>query len=307
MTQKYASSRREALGLIVGTAGGALLAARSASAAQMDASAFADAGRPLTRGYVKTQAGQVHYWSAGTGPILLCVHQSGNSSAEYLGLVPFLAEHFRLVAVDLPGHGLSFEPREEPTVDTYASAVEAVIDHLRLTQMYVLGHHGGAMTVMNLVARQPAAYPKVILSGTSGLRSSQESQAFMEQLRQTDTTVRKDSDFVATAWDNYVSMLSEGGQVKDIVEPFIAFLDARLRPHRAIFVYLKWDRRAALEQLTMPVLLIQGGRDRYVSKQESLLAMLPKGSRVELPGCGTFMFYDRPDLCASVIRSYLTA
>lgn len=305
MKGKHARDRREALGLLVGAAGGAMFSNALAAPAQGEISEAP--GRRLTRGYLDTEPGQIHYWTAGAGPVLLCVHQSGNSSSEYLGLVSLLADQFRLVAVDLPGHGQSFDPVEEPTVDTYASAVQAVVDHLGLKKLYVLGHHGGAMTVMNLVARRPDAYPKVILSGTSGLRSAEESKSFVRQLQQTDTSIRKGNDFVANAWDNYVGMLSEGAEVKSMVEPFIAFLDARLRPHRAVFVYLKWDRRPALERLTMPVLLIQGGRDRYVSKQESLLAMLPEGSRVELPGCGTFMFYDRPDLCASVIRSYLRA
>lgn len=292
---------------LAGAAGGSMLAAPLAGSDSASQPAFAASADRVRHGFVEGAAGQIHYWTAGSGPVLLCVHQSGNSAAEYGGLVQFLAKDYRLVAVDLPGHGLSYNPEAEPTVDDYATAVQSVIDHLQLTRMNVLGHHGGAMTVMNLVARQSSAYAKVILSGTSGLRSPEESLAFVEQLKQTDTTIRTSSDFVATAWDNYVGMMSEGAQVKSMVEPFIAFLDARLRPFRAVFVYLKWDRRAALKSLTMPVLLVQGGRDRYVSRQDELLAMLPNGSRVELGGCGTFMFYDRPDLCASVIRSYLAA
>ncbi len=258
----------------------------------------------IRQSYVDSPDGQIYYWSAGTGPTVVAIHQSGNSSEEYAGLVPLLAERCRLVALDLPGHGRSDDPSIEPTVDRYAAAARRVLDALGIDRAHLVGHHGGALTAMSLAAAEPQRFDKVILSGTGGLKSAAQTQAFVDSLLDVDTSIRKSPDFVADAWGRYVDMMSDGAEVADIMKPFLAFLDARLRPYRGVLINLAWDRRPAIERLRGPVLLVQGEKDTYVSGQEMLLDVIAGSSRRIMPGCGTFMFYDRPDLCADLLLDY---
>ena len=88
--------------LASGAASAPLAAALAASANR------GSAGDPRFRQrYVDTDSGQLYCWTAGEGPCLVLVHQSGNSSEEFAALVPLLGDRYRLVAVDLPGHGRS--------------------------------------------------------------------------------------------------------------------------------------------------------------------------------------------------------
>lgn len=256
--------------------------------------------------YLDSAPGQIHYWTVGTGANLLLLHQSGNSSEEYAAIAPYLADGFRIIAVDLPGHGRSYDPETEPRVEDYAAAVRLVLDKLDIEKTHIVGHHGGGLTAMALLAAQPDRFDKTILSGVDEEYSSEEKQAFIMRIESTDTTVRADADFVAGAWSRYQNMLSDGAGPSLALKPFIAFLDARLRPFRGIMTNLKWDRKEAIAKLRGPILMVTGEKDCYVVKQERLLSSIPDSENLLLPGGGTFMFYDHAEKCADMVRIYLT-
>lgn len=259
----------------------------------------------VRQAFLETSAGQIHYWTAGAGAPLLMIHQSGNSSEEYAGLVPYLADRYRLIALDLPGHGRSADPDEEPGVDDYAAAARAVLDALEVKKTHILGHHGGCLTAMSLLAHEPDRFDKAIFSGIGGMRTEKENHAFREKVMATDTNVSAESAFMGDAWMRYIAMASDGAAVSDTLKPFIAFLQARLRPYRGVLINLNWDRRPAMAKLRGPILLVQGDKDGFVHDQESLLSALPNSERLVLEGCGAFMFYDRPKTCADMVAAYL--
>lgn len=86
----------------------------------------------MKRGYFDGPDGQIHYWTAGTGPNLFLIHQSNNLGDEYAALIPFLADKYRLITIDLPGHGRSDDPSGPHTVDNLTAAAIALADHLDL-------------------------------------------------------------------------------------------------------------------------------------------------------------------------------
>ncbi len=280
---------------------GTLAGAHRTQAAQPLTSAH---DKHIKQMYLSTDNGDLYYWTAGSGPVVTCIHQSGNSAEEFAALVPHLVEHCQLLAIDLPGHGRSDDPIVEPTVDTYTQAIVDVLDHLDVEQSFLVGHHGGALCALNLASRFPERIKRCVLSGLGGPRSAAATRAFIAELEATDTTIRQSSDFVANAWDRYVDMMSDGAELSAIMKPYVAFLEARLRPFRGVMVNLKWDRRSALARMQTPALLLQGDRDPYVKNQADLLPILPNSQRQVLTGCGTFMFYDRPATCAGVLRDY---
>lgn len=64
--------------------------------------------RLRTRGF-----GAISVLSAGTGPeTIICVHGLGGTKASFLPTVNALADHYRVVALDLPGFGESDKPRD---------------------------------------------------------------------------------------------------------------------------------------------------------------------------------------------------
>lgn len=253
--------------------------------------------------YLDSDQGQIHYWTAGNGPNLLLLHQSDNSSEEYAAIVPFLKDYYRMIAIDLPGHGRTYNPQTEPKVKDYAAAVRHVLDTLEIDKANIVGHHGGSLTAMFLIASEPERFDKIILSGVDEEYTPEGKQALRNKVMSNNTNVETDG-YMSDTWNRYLAMSSKEVEPKLALKPFMAFLDARLRPFRGILTNLNWERSEAIAKLRGPMLFVTGQCDNYVVKQERLLALIPDSEHLELAGGGTFMFYDYPEQCAKMILNY---
>ncbi len=88
---------------------------------------------------------QVHYRRAGSGPAVLLLHQSPQSSREMTDLMRRWALHFTLIAPDTPGYGDS-DPLGPPVmpIAAFADATLEFADAIGLGRFGVYGYHTGA-------------------------------------------------------------------------------------------------------------------------------------------------------------------
>ena len=84
----------------------------------------------ITRHFIRIGNRTVHYRKAGSGPILLMIHQSPRSSAEYEALMETWAPHFTCIAPDTPGFGQSDPLPGDPDINDFAAAAHALLDAL---------------------------------------------------------------------------------------------------------------------------------------------------------------------------------
>jgi len=106
---------------------------------------------------------RVHYVDEGMGRPILFLHGNPTSSFLYRGIIARLKPHFRCVAVDYPGFGLSDRPESGYgyTPREHAEVVEALVTELGLTDLIVMGQDwGGPIGIATALQHQ---------SRTSGL------------------------------------------------------------------------------------------------------------------------------------------
>jgi pimeloyl-ACP methyl ester carboxylesterase len=89
---------------------------------------------------------QVHYRRAGSGPVLLMLHQSPQSSRELAPLMEQWGAHFTIVAPDSPGYGLS-DPLgvDEAELSDFADATIEFMDAIGAGKFGIYGFHTGGM------------------------------------------------------------------------------------------------------------------------------------------------------------------
>lgn len=112
--------------------------------------------------YVEAGGLRWHVQELGTeGPELLLLHGTGAATHSWAGMAPLLAQHFRVIAPDLPGHGFT-DPsaRGQQSLPGMAQSVASLLCALAVTPRLVVGHSAGAavlvrMTLDGLI--QPAA------------------------------------------------------------------------------------------------------------------------------------------------------
>jgi len=112
---------------------------------------------------------RVRVLSHGRGPAVVLLHGVSESAAIWAPLFTRLG-HFRLLAVDLPGHGLS-DPiafRRGQVREHARRLVEDILDALGLGQVPVIGHSLGGMFALWHVATGSGRIAEVVAIGEPG-------------------------------------------------------------------------------------------------------------------------------------------
>jgi pimeloyl-ACP methyl ester carboxylesterase len=99
----------------------------------------------------------VHSASVGTGPTLVFVHGWTCDSSSWEGQVPEFADEYRVVTIDLPGHGKSGSPSDGKfSMSLFARAVEAVRAESGAEKIVLVGHSMGAPVIKEYARMYPA-------------------------------------------------------------------------------------------------------------------------------------------------------
>lgn len=106
----------------------------------------------------------VHYLDAGQGgtPLIL-VHGWGGNSSFWEKQIDVLARKRRVLALDLPGHGLSGKLEVRYTQPYFADGVAAVMDHAGINRAVLAGHSMGGSVIRQVALRHPERVAGLIL------------------------------------------------------------------------------------------------------------------------------------------------
>jgi 3-oxoadipate enol-lactonase len=111
-----------------------------------------------------------------TPATLLLLHAAMGSSKRWYAAVPPLCRDYRVVRMDLRGHGESQVPPSEPplTMDRLVQDVRELLDHLGYAAVHLVGNSAGGYVGQNLAMASPERVRSLMLFGsTPGLKNSQ--------------------------------------------------------------------------------------------------------------------------------------
>ena len=143
-------------------------------------------------GFVDTSAGAYHYVEMGEGPPLLLYHGFPSFWYAWKNVMPVLAPHFRVIAVDGLGANLSAKPAglDPYKVEALAGQLTEVLDGLNVDEpVYLVGHDWGGALVWSFAQ----AYPERVAAMTA--ISAPPLNLFLELL-ETNEDQRKASAYV---------------------------------------------------------------------------------------------------------------
>jgi pyruvate dehydrogenase E2 component (dihydrolipoamide acetyltransferase) len=146
----------------------AFVAESQARFAETAAEAAAEAPAPRR---VDTPLGPIQYLEAGPAeaPAIVLVHGFGGDLNSWLFVQPALAEQYRTVALDLPGHGGSTKAVGEGDVKALAAGVSALLDALDLSAAHLVGHSMGGAIALELAQSAPDRVRSLTLISPAGL------------------------------------------------------------------------------------------------------------------------------------------
>ena len=248
----------------------------------------------------------------GTGPPLVLLHALGLSRASWDPVVPTLAEHFDVLAVDLPGFGESapLPVGLEPSPGALAAAVAGLLDDLGVERPAVVGNSVGGWVALELAARRPVA--SLTLLSPAGLWPRGTPLYCRVSLRASRWLCRHAGGLLSRAVDHRLGRILVLGQTHGRPGR-LSSARARATIHElatapgfdATFAATLRRHAAAPAGLDVPVTVAFGTRDLLLPPwQARHVELLPPGTRVRaLPRCGHIPMTDDPAAVASVILS----
>src|SRR4029077_20372801 len=109
-------------------------------------------------------------------PVLLLLHAAMGSARRYYAWVPPLSRHYRVVRMDLRGHGNSPvpPPEDDLTVERLVADVAELMDHIDCPSAHIVGNSAGGYLGQQLAMNQGDRVRSLMLFGsTPGLKNSQ--------------------------------------------------------------------------------------------------------------------------------------
>jgi len=105
----------------------------------------------------------LHYEDYGAGEPMVLLHGFGGSGRNWYPFLDALAGHYRLIVIDLPGHGQSGNPAQNFTHRQAAHDVFALLDTLGINCCSAMGISSGGMTLLHMAKSQPTRLDAMVL------------------------------------------------------------------------------------------------------------------------------------------------
>ncbi|WP_213781734.1 alpha/beta hydrolase [Caballeronia sp. dw_276] len=97
-------------------------------------------------------------------PPIVFLHGMGDAASVWLGIAPFLCDRFRVLGIDLRGHGESdWSVRQDYRIASYVADVEALLDVLGLDRVSLVGHSLGGAVSIRYATKHPEQIHSMII------------------------------------------------------------------------------------------------------------------------------------------------
>ncbi len=113
--------------------------------------------------YIKLNQIQFYYEITGEGEPVLLLHGLGSSTIDWENQVPALAANYQVISMDLRGHGKTDKPVQKYTIPLFTQDVIALLAHLNLKNINVVGLSMGGMIAFQLVVDRPDLVNSVVI------------------------------------------------------------------------------------------------------------------------------------------------
>jgi 2-hydroxymuconate-semialdehyde hydrolase len=123
--------------------------------------------------FIDTNGYQTNYHDLGSGHAVVMLHGSGagvSGWANWRGIMPVLADNFRVVVPDLVGFGYTETPinYEFRFMDSWIEQIIALLDNLGIEKAHLVGNSFGGGLAMWLTDKYPERFERLVLMGPGG-------------------------------------------------------------------------------------------------------------------------------------------
>jgi len=247
----------------------------------------------------------------GNGRTLLLLHGFTGSSQNWQEITPTLSSRYRVIAIDLLGHGRTSSPLDPARYQMAEAAADlmAILDELGVTQVELLGYSMGGRLALYTASHYPHRIRRLILESASpGLKTARERRKRRQQDEALADRIERDGiePFVnfwekLPLWDSQKRLAAAARQKlrQQRLQNNPAGLARSLRGMGSGVQPSLWGK---LGRLPMPVLLLAGALDsKFSSLNRQMAAQIPAARLEIVSGAGHTIHLERPSRFSRLI------
>ena len=265
----------------------------------------------------------VNYIDVGTDtgdeePVVL-VHGLGGQWQNWLENIPRLALDRRVIAMDLPGFGLTPEPADEEdrlTIPRYGEYVNELCNKLGLEEVELVGNSMGGYVAAEVAIQFPERVKRLVLVSAAGISSAQTLQAPILTFGRVATAIATNTasrfrHLAARPMTRHFSLLLVARHPR-LLKPdlvYEGFMKGAGKPgfDDALRASLDYDFRDRLPDVKVPTLIVWGEKDSIIPVRDAdeFERLIDDSRKVVMKDTGHISMAERPETFNDVLVEFL--
>jgi pimeloyl-ACP methyl ester carboxylesterase len=258
--------------------------------------------------YIHYNGGKIYYSDTGEGEIIVLLHGYLETSDIWSGFAGKLAKKFRIISVDLPGHGLSKVYSESHTMEFMAGAVKELLENLNIKKVFLTGHSLGGYVALAFLELYPGLLKGYCLFHSHPFADRPETIEKREREIKVVRAAKKyllypeniSQMYASVNLDKFKEELQRSKDIASTIrdEGIIAVLNGMIN---------RSSRLKFMEEGKVPCLWILGKMDNYISSKEVQAKVnLPANAKVVvLENSGHMGFVEEEDLAVKILTDFV--
>jgi len=213
---------------------------------------------------------KISYDDRGKGNAIVLLHGFLENQTMWQDLVPELSKKYRVITIDLLGHGETECLGYVHSMEDNAEAVQAVLSKLRIRKAVFVGHSMGGYVALALAELYPASVKGLVLQNSTSKADSEERKVNRDRAIK---AVKKDYiGFVRLSIANLFNPDNRERLINEIENVRTASLKTPLQGIVASLegMKIRKDRETLLRSANYHVLLILGKKDPVLNYEDNL-------------------------------------
>jgi len=262
------------------------------------------------------------YIDEGSGEqTLLFIHGLALYGKSWTKNIAALKQHYRCIAIDLPGNGHSDKGDYPYGIHFFAGCIYDFIVKLNLKNVTVVGHSMGSQIAIELVTGEPASFKKLVLCAAAGFETFKpwEKALYKSSIHLADMFSSEENSLRQVV---YSSFFNNPSQSDEMLKELVSILKSHhIRDYRKMIeacidgmmnepVYDK------LKLIQQPTLVIYGDHDvlipnrlihHYTTRHmaEEAIKQIPNATLKIIPKCGHLVQMEKPEVVNEYIKAFV--
>ena len=256
--------------------------------------------------FITIQGNNLRYFEYGTSSnTVIFVHGLGASAERWEYVIPYFRKNYRVIALDLPGFGLSDKHPIDYTIDFFVRSLSEFIDKLGIQNSILIGSSLGGQIITELAIAEPKLINNMILVSPSGVvnYSSIALDAYIgAAISPTQKNVKnafsmmngqnKEVDFQTV--DEFIKRINMPNAKKAFLSTIISNRGSKISCEK-------------LANVSVPSLVIWGEHDPVIPKENAnmFFSCIKNCQFVEMKKCGHTPFVEEPEKFSKIVLEFL--